>query len=300
MEFLFRAILAAGALHVINILYLIFGPHDFVGEPSAETPDEQGQCASYCVTPIFRFGIATWDFLEHNDKPILAVCTIGLLIVTWSLAYYTWGLFRATVALGRDAKASGVEQADKMAESIGEASRAATAMEKVATATENNATLMTGIMHTQIRAYIAVDVGDATYQDANLNFAFSPVMTNTGFTPARNVSYKAMADILDLTPDGTHVFEDPKGGQASDAVLSPRQKFVITAVVDRRLSDTDVAAVMRGETKRLFVWGTVTYDDIFGNKWETNFCHNCIFLADKENKVTRVNTYYYRTHNSAT
>jgi hypothetical protein len=60
---------------------------------------------------------------------------------------------------------------------------------------------------------------------------------------------------------------------------------------------------MRGDKKRLFCWGTVTYDDIFGDSWQTNFCHNFIFYKDKDSagiEVIKFFAYYYRSHNSAT
>jgi hypothetical protein len=195
-------------------------------------------------------------------------------------------------------------QAKDMKDSIAEGSRAATAMEEVASATKRNTETLQPMLHKQMRAYISVDTGAPTCQHGTLNFAGAPIMTNTGLTPARNVSHKIKAAILDLSKDpGTYQFDESAEIRKSDAVLSPRQTFVLNTYIENRVPDEDVPGIMAGATKRLFVWGTVTYDDIYGGSWETNFCHNFVFYKDKApdgSEVIRSLGYYYRSHNGAT
>lgn len=194
-------------------------------------------------------------------------------------------------------------QSVEMQRSIAEAARAATAMENVANATANNATMVRDIFHKQIRAYLAVDIGVPTCQEGQLRFAASPVMTNTGFTPARRVSHRISAAILNTNLPDDFRFEAPPHWNINDAVLSPRQTFVLNSVVRDRYAPEDIEEIMRGEHRRLFVWGTITYEDIFGNGWETNFCHNFFFFKARDTdgaERIRFNGFFYRSHNNAT
>jgi hypothetical protein len=172
-------------------------------------------------------------------------------------------------------------------------------MSDVAEATRNNTALMQQVIQKQMRAYVVADTGTGTYQDEHLNFAGSPVLINTGLTPARNVSYKIVARILNVADIIEAVLSDGGPIQQHDVVLTPKQTFVIQGVVNTRFSDSDVQEIMKGETRRLFVWGTVTYDDIFGSSWETNFCHYYTFYPNEEKKIV-FRGYYNPTHNNAT
>lgn len=225
--------------------------------------------------------------------------TLLLALITLILAIYTGKLYRATVRLGKDARDTGTRQADEMEQSIAQATRSATAMEDVAKATSNNANIFTAFLHKQMRAYIAVNTGKAVYQDANLKFESSPVLTNTGLTPARNISYVITADILPTSLPEDFVFADHGCKRDNDATLSPRQEFVISSVVDKRFSDEEVKTIMEGREKRLYVWGTIKYEDIFGSRWHTNFCHSFVFPRNKEGEVA-VFSNYNPTHNDST
>jgi hypothetical protein len=85
----------------------------------------------------------------------------------------------------------------------------------------------------------------------------------------------------------------------SDAGIAPRQSFTMAAVVDHRVPDADVPAIMQGSTRRLFAWGKVKYDDVYGGSWETNFCTNYTFFTGTDGQI-KVGGYYYRRHNNAT
>ena len=114
---------------------------------------------------------------------------LGIAWFTFFLFSATGALWFVTYSLARDAKEGAEEQATNMSKSIAEAANAANAMKEIAAVTKENATLMEGILRKQMRAYIAVDIGGATYQDANLRFEAAPVIVNTGNTPAKHVSY---------------------------------------------------------------------------------------------------------------
>jgi hypothetical protein len=56
---------------------------------------------------------------------------------------------------------------------------------------------------------------------------------------------------------------------------------------------------MRGDEQRLYAWGRVTYTDVFGDSWHTNFCHSVLFNRVGPNDV-KVNVIYNATHNDST
>ena len=188
-----------------------------------------------------------------------------------------------------------------MKDSIAEAVRSASAMEEVANATKNNAVLMQDILHKQMRAYISVDTGLATYQDAANRFAGNPVLNNNGLTPARNVSFKAIANIFTIENVAPESLQFPDSGEMvmNDVGLAPRQQFVIHGIVKIRYPDPEVVEIMRGDKRRLFVWGIVTYEDIFGDKCATKFCHSHVFFMGPDGKVQTAG-YYHSSHNKAT
>ncbi|MEP7246492.1 MAG: hypothetical protein ABI885_22830, partial [Gammaproteobacteria bacterium] len=93
-----------------------------------------------------------------------------------------------------------------MQRSLQIAAQSTKALEDVAEATRANTMLLQPMLAKQMRAYVAVDHGRATFQDENLRFDSAPVFTNTGFTPARNVCYSAVAEILATDQPEAFVF----------------------------------------------------------------------------------------------
>lgn len=231
------------------------------------------------------------SFIHGAHDEILAAFTI-------LLAIFTLALWASTSKIAEDARTTGENQVTKMQASIAEANRAAVAMEKVASAVESTAKESQGIMQKQMRAYIAVDLGVPTCQEGNLRFAAAPVLINTGLTPAKNVSNKIKCAILDLSNTTNYTFDESASITNFDATFSPRQPFVINNILGETIPESELEDVMQGNTKRFYVWGTVTYDDIFGNSWKTNFCHNFVFY--RLEGTIKYYGYYYRTHNDAT
>ena len=81
--------------------------------------------------------------------------------------------------------------------------------------------------------------------------------------------------------------------------VAPRQTFIINAVVSDRVPDAEIPAIMAGSTRRLYCWGKITYDDVYGGSWETNFCLNYTFYHGEDQKVG-VNGWIYPRHNVGT
>jgi hypothetical protein len=226
-------------------------------------------------------------------------------IATIVLAVFTVALWVANIWLILESRKVSTKQAQTTLMAIEEAKRSAVAMRDVADATKNNAVLMSSMLSKQMRAYIQINIGKSTAQrEVGIGFGSWPEIVNVGLTPAKNVSYRVMADILDSTTP-MHDFPEPKQVYTNDATLNPRQSFTITVAVNRRFDQTEVDEISRGETKRLFVWGTITYDDVFdGQNRETRFSHNFKFFDQADPDTGKIEhkvlSYYSNGHNDAT
>jgi hypothetical protein len=194
-----------------------------------------------------------------------------------------------------------------MQASIAEALRAATAMENVAQgidlsakATLTNAEILRERTAMQMRAYLSVVIGNGLYQERHkgLRFDVRPVVLNSGHTPAHNFTYWATARILpNPLPDD---FDFPKGGDSlrSGFVLGPHQNVIINATVPDFVDDDEVNEIKGGRDRRVCVWGVVFYEDVFGEKRQTKFCHSIFWLNGPQGEV--INGNYAAKHNEAT
>jgi len=149
----------------------------------------------------------------------------------------------------------------------------------------------------QMRAYLSVAIGGATYQEAGkgIRFEAKPQIINNGLTPAHNVTHQVKATILPFPLPDNLSFEIAEQEAFSGGVIGPRQDRIISGIVDDYVLDWRVEPIKRGEGAVLFTWGTVTYDDIFGEKRRrTNFCQIYTWLADG-----RIMGYYHTQHNDS-
>ena len=148
----------------------------------------------------------------------------------------------------------------------------------------------------QLRAYVSVLVGNAIFQERNRNFKFEarPLMLNTGHTPAHKVGYRAAAAILSIPLPAD--FDFPLPEQTTGAsVLGPQQNFTMSGIVSDFVDDADVYSIKKGEGRALYVWGIITYEDIFHCPHETKFSQIITWLPD--NKILG---YFTPQHNTAT
>jgi hypothetical protein len=177
-----------------------------------------------------------------------------------------------------------------MERSITEAGRAAAAMEGIATSIAVNVVTTTGIATSQrefwrrqMRAYVSVVVGGATYQDRNkkLKFAGRPRVINDGMTPAHNVKTAIKAAIVKVPIDPNFDFTLPDIKEQFGPAIGPRQFREYSGIVESYVPDQDVDNIKDLSSKTaLFVWGKVTYKDAFGEPHFANFAQILYWLAD--------------------
>ncbi len=252
---------------------------------SADHPtsqDQQGTQDSRVfvkVIPAPKTQTETDQYREERDKQssherwaivisaILVVIALGQLVVYWYQA----------IQLRRTVESAG-EQSKAMERHIGEAARSATAMENIANVIQGgNAAI--------IRAYLSVVINDAIYQERaeGLKFEAKPNLVNTGGTPARNVRIRIDAAIVPFAKAETFTYPLPQEVANASAVAAPHQTYNLSAVVKEFVPDADVPDIKqaRSEKGALTVWGTVTYDDVFGQSHTTRFAQWLFWYPNK-------------------
>jgi hypothetical protein len=55
---------------------------------------------------------------------------------------------------------------------------------------------------------------------------------------------------------------------------------------------------MQGTTRRLFCWGKIAYEDVYGGSWETNFRFNYTFYRGDDQSF-KVSGWVYGRHNES-
>lgn len=170
-----------------------------------------------------------------------------------------------------------IEQSDETAQALLYAEASAVAMGRVAdTAIENARYVRESVDQQrmlgriQTRPFLSVQIGTAEWQDATHNFAAYPILHNTGQTPARNIQYRIVAQVLPSTifPEFKFWLPEKTGGSN---IIGPNQTGTMMAVVPWRVPDEWVIPVKLGLHFSLYVWGTVSYGDNFGTRHRATF-----------------------------
>lgn len=200
--------------------------------------------------------------------------------------------------------AESAAQSKSMERSVVEAAKLTAAMEKVAQDISISAKAATDSVSAlrertaqQMRAYLTVLIGGGIYQERekNLKFEGKPNIINTGHTPAHRVRHKVKSSILAVPLPQDFAFPLPQeftGG----SVMGPQQTAMISAIVDDFIDERDVAAVKNGTGNRaLYVWGIISYEDVFAESHYTRFCQIVTWLPDG-----KIFGYYLDRHNDAT
>jgi hypothetical protein len=132
------------------------------------------------------------------------------------------------------------------------------------------------------RAYLTVIVNAAIFQERGIagqedrRFQGIPKLLNTGVTTARKIRIRINADVLPMPIAKDFSFPARIVPETSEAPqflsLGAHQNAdLMGGVVDGFAPDQDVAEIKEGVRKALCVWGTIDYEDIFGDPHSTKF-----------------------------
>jgi hypothetical protein len=215
------------------------------------------------------------DQKAEHDRDLVKLTFALAIIAAFQLIVYGYQAKKL-----RETVESAGEQAEAMERHIGEAARSANAMEQVvASINAGNRAVM--------RAYLAVTIGSAIYQERrvgqpDLKFEARPNLVNTGNTQARKVRImQRKAAILPNPHPSDFVFQlpddDPTQG---DSVVGAHLTYILNSVVDDFVPDVDIQAIKEGTGQALYVWGLVTYEDIFGEKHRTKYALQLYWLVN--------------------
>jgi hypothetical protein len=263
------AILAAAAL-----LAVVVGLHFGVVVGSNQECHQYGDppkeyCEAHDPAVVFL-----WSIKEFLNAYAGAITAIATLVIAW----FTRTLWRSTNALWTAAR----DQGGATERSITEAAKAATAMQGVADSMKINAEQIVLAVQTnktvaeqqkryaetQLRAYLSVAVGGATFQerDKNWKFAGRPAIQNTGSTFARKVTWGIAAKIVEtkLVGEGLFDFSAVKLKTEEGGIVAPHNSVTMNGMVEEFVPDGEVDAIKTGDPRVLCVWGIVHYEDVFG------------------------------------
>jgi hypothetical protein len=172
-----------------------------------------------------------------------------------------------------------IEQANTAAEQARAANMAACAAKtssenfaQVANSSVQNIHLVQEAMHLEQRAWVFVTETRASELQVGKPLSITIGFKNTGRTPARNVQIAAHLEPL---PKGQ--IPDPKLDKTqSRGVIPPNGTLFVTMSSGRKhaegVTEQGLEAITSGELV-IWVYGTVTYDDIFETRQATMFCY---------------------------
>ena len=126
----------------------------------------------------------------------------------------------------------------------------------------------------QLRAYVSVAIGQSFNQGgkARLRFEFRPTITNNGQTPAYRLQVASDIRILpNPLPDDADLSLTTHG-PGSVITLGAQQNIYTPVIMKGRLSLAELREVYKGDKRRLYVFGRVTYEDTFGDSHTTHYC----------------------------
>src|ERR1700688_3310189 len=112
------------------------------------------------------------------------------------------------------------------------------------------------------------------------------------------VTYRANAAVYPFPLPDSVTLKPPEDTFRASLVLGPQQNIVLNAMVETMFDDEIAEEIKRGKDQRVYIWGTVTYTDAFGETHQTNFCHSIFWMYFEGNEMLGGN--YTNRHNDAT
>lgn len=183
------------AIFVIAAVVMLFAIHrGWLSIPNNICKQDAETSQEVCTThdPALVILFQGFKILQEGSETIIALGTLAL-------AFFTFTLWRATNSMLVSAR----EDGERMERSIAEAANAAAAMKSAAKSMDiNTDQIIRSLRHqetfgkSQLRAYISVLIGEALYQNDDIRFETSPVIMNTGHSPAKNLIFKISAATL--------------------------------------------------------------------------------------------------------
>jgi hypothetical protein len=207
--------------------------------------------------------ITKYTFWLMAFTAVLATATILLTVATCGLWNYA------------------AEQASDMKKSIAAAEHGASAASASAEAATRAADIAAAALHKsdeaaqlQLRSYIFVRPIDSTPANLGDVFAVKYMVQNPGRTPAKNIMLTRAVKVLPY-PLPSASYPPDSGPAESAGFIGPGDTPVGLINAETALSAEDWKAVTAKDGKlRIYFWGSISYQDVFGNARYTKFCYS--------------------------
>lgn len=214
------------------------------------------------------------EFLDSNESVVTAISTLVVAIFTAVLAISTIGLWRATNRLVSSADVELKRMVDGIDATLSVASETklvAAAMAEAASAMRQSASISEAAMKSvqqnterELRAYLAVEPAGINQLIGKFEGIGHVTVRNVGKIPAHNVTVRVHTRLSGDLNEKMLVDKDDRRAERS---IQPGAQM-------RRGSDEPQPVdQLCNPGKYVFVWGVVYYDDGYGNRRFTNFCH---------------------------
>lgn len=219
---------------------------------------------------------------DRQDRSASDWWTVRLTGILAFIAFLQFLVYAYQAKKLRETVEAAGEQSADMKRHIQEATRSANAM-------ENIVSVINFGNHAALRAYLSVIIGSALYQQreddrqgiGDVKFEAKPTLVNTGNTVARNVVIRMKAQILPIPPPADFSWSVPEErNRTGSGLVGPHHQTILSAAVDDFVPDNEVGDIKRGTNKALCVWGTITYDDMFGGHHTTKFGQALTWWSD--------------------
>lgn len=220
---------------------------------------------------------------EEQDHQRRAQFEAKLALETERIAEYTrwlaaFALGLLFVALGqialfgvqlRHLRRSAQDAADTT-KAAAESARAATAQAGIA---RDSLKAMQNTAERQSRAYVEVEIEKLDLNAANTGVAEVVLrVRNVGRTPARDLVCNSWVELRPWPQPPNAAFTGPADPNQSKAIVNPGQARHFKTATKAPLKAFELEEIAAGTPRRLYVFGSVTYRDVFRNDLVTEFC----------------------------
>ena len=174
------------------------------------------------------------------------------------------------------------QQSTDMQASIGHAARGAAAMEQLAEAMLTNTQTATNLLalqrdvfRKQLRAYVSPQFQGYVPENRQTNnrHEVRVVIKNFGNTPAHSISVASRLRVLPFPPTPQSDFTFRTAVHESRGHLSQHDSFYVRQWLEGFLTEEENVAIRKQSGLGLYIFGRISYKDIFGDSLHTDFCY---------------------------
>jgi hypothetical protein len=123
------------------------------------------------------------------------------------------------------------------------------------------------------RAWVGLNGTSSRQVKADQPILVNVSIVNSGKTPAKNFHSVSVIQVAYIPRDRLRFdkVDTPPQVSGSHAVVFPSSIFITVVVLQEPISSLQLASIRRGDLK-IFVFGTLWYEDIFGVRHSTHYC----------------------------